>query len=157
MSNCSSGTYNSPYGKVHLLFPGPFRDPPYDNVRVYAQTATRHVMLQGPALQAFKDAEDLYWDRLTARQKRKAGSKHILLTGVGYRSFTLQRALYESDPPGSHSRYADPDCSNHVEALAVDLDTGQHDFDKKKAALKAKGFNFTVSGEVWHGAFRVEG
>jgi hypothetical protein len=133
--------------------PGPFKDPPYENVNIYHQTDVRYVQLQGPALRAFKAAEA----RLNHR---------ILLTGHGYRSYDTQKALYDSvKGTPSEGRYADPDGSMHVEALAVDVDTGQRfkgltrtqTQNKIRKALEAEGFHYGVSGEPWHASFKLSG
>jgi hypothetical protein len=153
MSNSQSGDFKTKYGVIHASNPGPFKDFPYDNVKTWTQTATRTITLQGPALRAFRAAEERYWDGLTKREKRKAGGRHIFITGHGYRSYALQKSLWDTD----HQRFADPDLSNHVEAIAVDLDTGMPFFDKAKRALEEEGFHFAVDGEPWHGSFRLEG
>lgn len=153
MSNYASGDFDSKYGVVHMRNPGPKNDPPYGNVQTYIQTAQRHVTLQGPALRAFKAAEL----RITPRyMKRRGKVRHILITGVGYRSYTYQDALYRSDSSG---RYADPDGSMHVEALAVDVDQSQGFLRLRaiKKALEAEGWHYAVSGEPWHASFRLSG
>lgn len=121
---------------------------PPPNLQTYAQTASRHVQLQGPALRAFKAAEA----RCATRKK-----KHILITGVGYRSYQLQKSLYESsDQPG---RYADPDGSLHVEALAIDVDQGQGRLRLAaiKEALQAEGWYYAIEGEPWHASYWLKG
>lgn len=152
MSNYQNGDFDTQYGTVTVRNPGRVEAPP--NLQTYAQTATRHVVLQGPALRAFKAAEQ----RITPKYlKRKGKVRHILLTGVGYRSYALQKSLYEnSDQPG---RYADPDGSLHVEALAVDIDSGQSTFRRTqiRKALEAEGWHYAVSGEPWHASFRLSG
>jgi hypothetical protein len=146
MSNYANGDFKTPYGTITVRNPGRVEPPP--NLQTYAQTASRQVVLQGPALRAFKAAEG----RCATRKK-----KHILITGVGYRSYWLQKSLYESsDQPG---RYADPDGSLHVEALAVDVDQGQGKLRLAaiKKALVAEGFHYDVDGEPWHASFRLSG
>jgi len=144
MSSTADGDFHTPYGTIKCRYPGPKK--PYDNVIVYHQTATRIVQLQSPAIRAFKAAEA----RCKTRRK-----KHILITGVGYRSWDLQDQLYRSDP----GRFADPDTSMHVEALAVDVDQGQG--SRRLAAIKkaliAEGWHYAVDGEPWHASFRVPG
>jgi len=137
-------TYNTEYGVIKVSTPGPYKK--YDNVQTYHQTAERDVTLQGPALRAFKKAEEK-----CATQKKR----HILITGVGYRSFDLQAQLYASDP----GRFANPDSSMHVEALAVDVDQGQGFLRLRriKKALQAQGWHYSVSGEPWHASFHVSG
>jgi hypothetical protein len=147
VSNFASGDFETPYGTVTVRNPGRLTAPP--NLRTYVQTNTRHVVLQGPALRAFKAAEE----RVATKSK-----PHILITGVGYRSYALQKALFESDE-NVGGRFADPDGSLHVEALAVDVDQGQGRFRLAKVnkALKAEGFLFAVSGEPWHASFHLPG
>ena len=145
MSYYGSGDFKTPYGVIHVRNPGPVKR--YENIKTYAQTASRHVVLQGPALRAFKAAEA----RVATKRKR-----HILITGSGYRSYATQAALYNSDSSG---RYADPDGSMHVEALAVDIDQSQGYLRLRaiKKALVAEGWHYGVSGEPWHASFRLSG
>ena len=72
-------TYDTPYGPV---FDGGSCKDDYPNINIYHQTQTRIVKLQGPALRAFKAAEE----RCATRRK-----PHILITGIGWRSCSLQR------------------------------------------------------------------
>jgi hypothetical protein len=151
MSNYMNGDFDTKYGTITVRNPGRVAAPP--NLQTYAQTATRHVQLQGPALRAFKAAEQ----RITPRYMRRKGKvRHILITGVGFRSYQLQADLYRSDSSG---RYADPDGSLHVEGLAVDVDMGQGTLRLAaiKRALIAEGFHYGVSGEPWHASFRLSG
>lgn len=150
MSNSQSGDFQTPYGVIHASNPGPVKA--YDNLRAYAQSGSRQVLLQGPALRAFKAAEL----RITPpRMKKKGKVRPILITGVGFRSYALQKELWESDK----QRFADPDLSNHVEGLAVDCDTGYfwYKLGRVQKALKAEGFIFGVDGEPWHASFRLSG
>jgi hypothetical protein len=70
-------------------------------------------------------------------------------------------ALWKSDP----GRFAHPDTSMHVEADAVDVDTGQRFKGKTvkrtqaliKNALEAEGFHYGVGGEPWHASYFVTG
>lgn len=165
MSNFSSGKVNTKYGTIHIHNPGSFHTPeniqtlrrrrgkPALGKRVYSADAG-DVRLQGPALRAFRQAEL----RSTPRKLRRKGKiQPILITGVGYRSYSVQRTLVEnSDVPG---RYADPDGSMHVEALAIDDNNNLSIIRKTKVrrALKAEGFIFGVSGEPWHSSFRLSG
>jgi hypothetical protein len=144
VSNYANGDFETKYGTIHARNPGPFVA--YPNLRTYMQTRTRHVVLQGPALRAFKAAEE----RVATKSK-----PFILITGSGYRSYDLQKELWDTD----HFRYADPDLSNHVEGLAVDVDQGQGRFRLAKVnkALRAEGFVFAVPGEPWHASFHLSG
>lgn len=138
------------YGVIHVSSPGPFSK--YDNINVYHQTASRVVQLQGPALRAFKAAEL----RITPKwMKRKGKVRHILITGVGYRDYDLQRQLWLSDP----GRFANPDYSMHVEGLAVDVDQSQsyRRLQRIKKALLLEGWHYGVSGEPWHASYTVTG
>ena len=139
-----NGDFKTPYGTITVRNPGRFEAPP--NLQAYAQTKTRHVQLQGPALRAFKAAEA----RIATKRK-----PHILITGSGYRAYDLQRSLYSSEP----GRFADPDGSLHVEALAVDVDQGQGYLRLRAIhkALLAEGWHQGVSGEPWHYSFRLSG
>ncbi len=132
------------YGVIHVSTPGPYRI--YDNVNIYHQTNQRYVQLQGPALRAFKVAEA----RIATRKH-----PHILITGHGYRDYDTQAALFGGDP----GRFADPDGSMHVEALAIDVDQGQgrRRLAAIRKALEAQGWHYGVSGEPWHASFHVIG
>ena len=144
MSNYQDGDFDTRYGVIHVNNPGSFNVP---NLQTYVQTQSRYVRLQGPALRAFRAAEK----RIATKKK-----PHILITGVGYRSYSSQAALYAEDSSG---RYADPDGSLHVEALAVDIDQGQGRLRLRaiKRALVAEGWHYGVSGEPWHASFRLSG
>jgi hypothetical protein len=135
----------TPYGPIYLSNPGPKKK--YGNVNVYHQTASRDVILQGPALRAFRAAEA----RCATKKK-----KYILITGVGFRSWDLQYNYWKSDM----GRYAHPDDSMHVEALAVDLDQSVGYFRLKmvERALKAEGwYPGAAFGDKPHWSFRVSG
>ncbi len=149
MSNCANGDFNTPYGTVTARNPGRFVAPP--NLQTYKRDVG-DVVLQGPALRSFKEAEKA----ATPRRIRKKGKVlPILLTGVGYRSYDVQRALYASDD----QRYADPDCSLHCEGLAVDVHMGQSVLRRARIAyhLKKRGWHYAVDGEPWHASFRLAG
>lgn len=151
MSNYSDGNYETKYGTITARNPGRVNEPP--NLQTYAQTSSRHVVLQGPAIRAFKAAEE----RCATRRK-----KHILITGVGYRSYQLQKSLVEEcerNPDCPEGRYADPDGSLHVEALAVDVDQGQGRLRLRaiRKALEAEGWHYGVPSEPWHASFRLVG
>ncbi len=136
--------YKTKYGVIRVTDPGPrFR---YDNIQTYAQTASRHVVLQGPALRAFKAAEA----RIATKRR-----KHLLITGSGYRDWYTQYDLWRSDT----SRYANPNGSMHVEALAVDVDQGQGAgrLAAIHKALLAEDWHQAVSGEPWHYSYHVSG
>jgi len=154
------------YGVIHVSSPGPVQK--YDNVNVlkrrkgkpalpgfvYTEDAD-DVVLQGPALRSFREAER----RATPRRLRKKGKiRPIKLTGVGYRSYDEQKGLWLSDP----KRYANPDGSMHVEALAVDVyqlggPAGWLRVHRVNKALLLEGWHFGVSGEPWHASFTVTG
>jgi LAS superfamily LD-carboxypeptidase LdcB len=150
MSNYANGDFQTPYGTVTARNPGRFTAPP--NLQTYKREVG-NVVLQGPALRSFKDAEEAATPR---RLRRKGKVLPILLTGVGYRSYDLQRALYASDSSG---RYADPDGSLHCEALAVDISMAQGVLRRRRIAyhLKKRGWHYGVSGEPWHASFRLSG
>jgi hypothetical protein len=151
MSNYANGDFKTPYGTVTARNPGRVKPPP--NLQSY-QRDVGNVVLQGPALRSFKEAEKA----ATPRRMRKKGKiLPILLTGVGYRSYALQKSLVEnSDDPG---RYADPDGSLHVEALAVDISMAQGVLRRQRIAyhLKKRGWFYGVDGEPWHTSFRLSG
>jgi LAS superfamily LD-carboxypeptidase LdcB len=151
MSNYSDGDFQTPYGTVTARNPGRIKPPP--NLQRYQREAG-DVVLQGPALRSFKEAEKA---ATPLRMRRKGKVLPILLTGVGYRSYELQRALFEgSDDPG---RYADPDGSLHVEALAVDISMAQGVLRRQRIAyhLKKRGWHYAIDGEPWHASFKLSG
>lgn len=148
--------YDTKYGVIHVTDPGPYKR--YENVNTYVQNSSRHVVLQGPALRAFKAAEQ----RITPKRlKRRGKTRHILITGVGYRDYWLQKSLWESDP----QRYANPNSSMHVEALAVDVDQTQglpigmraYRLYRIKKALLLEGWHYPISNEPWHASFTIQG
>lgn len=150
MSYCGEGDFETKYGIVTVRNPGRFNAPP--NLQLYVQTDSRTVRLQGPALRAFKAAEK----RITPKRMLNKGKvRHILITGQGYRSYDLQKALYAVEP----GRFADPDCSLHCEALAVDVDQSQGYLRLRaiRKALEAEGWHYGVSGEPWHASYRLSG
>lgn len=159
MSNCGNADKKTKYGVVTIRNPGRAQAPP--NLQTlrrpksagYTKSAG-DVTLQGPALRAFKAAEQ----RITPKRLRQKGkTRPIILTGNGYRSYGLQASLYNSDRSG---RYADPDCSLHCEALAVDVHTGFLGAligRRARKALIAEGFVFGVDGEPWHASFGFVG
>lgn len=167
MSNYQDGNFLTPYGVVTARNPGRKEPPP--NLQTlkrvkgrealpgyrYAKSAGE-VILQGPALRAFRQAEL----RATPRRLRKKGLiVPIILTGVGYRSYAAQAALYYGPDNTNGTRFADPDGSLHVEALAVDNHTSWNPLRRLavRKALIAEGWFFAVPGEDWHASFRLKG
>jgi LAS superfamily LD-carboxypeptidase LdcB len=150
MSNYQDGNFKTAYGVITARNPGRVEAPP--NLRTYVRSVG-NVVLQGPALRSFKEAELAATPR---RMRRKGKVLPILITGVGFRSYAYQKQLYDSDPSG---RYANPDGSLHVEGLAVDVDTRQSLLRRAriKRALKKHGWHYAVSGETWHASFHLSG
>jgi hypothetical protein len=154
VSNYSDGRFDTKYGVIHVHNPGSFHEP--ENLQTYAWDGERQVALQGPALRAFKAAEL----RITPRRlKRKGKVRHILITGVGYRPYTLQKALYYSPENVNGTRFANPDGSLHCEALAVDIDTRQSARRQRqiRKALEAEGWHYAIPGEPWHASYKLRG
>ena len=168
MSNYQNGDFDTKYGTITVRNPGRVQPPPN------LQTLTRRgggpavhdcvytkdagdVVLQGPALRAFREAEYLATPK---RLRRKGKVQPIILTGVGYRSYESQAALYYGPDNVGGTRFADPDGSLHVEALAVDNHTGFFRLLRRtqvRKALIAEGWFFGVPGEDWHASFRLSG
>ena len=150
MSNYQNGNFKTPYGTVTARDPGRVAAPP--NLRTYERTEG-DVVLQGPALRSFKEAEKAATPR---RMRRKGKVLPILLTGVGFRSYAYQERLYASDSSG---RYANPDGSLHCEGLAIDIHMGQSVTRRARIAyhLKKRGWHYGVSGEPWHASYRLSG
>ena len=168
MSNYENGNFNTKYGVITARNPGRVEAPP--NLQalkrrkdkeavhgcVYAKDAG-DVVLQGPALRAFREAE---WKATPRRLRRRGKVVPIVLTGVGYRSFATQKALYEGPGNTNGTRYANPNGSLHCEALAADIHTGflgSPAGRRARKALIAVGFFFAVAGEAWHASFRLKG
>lgn len=168
MSNYQDGNFDTKYGVITVRNPGRKEPPPN------LQTLGRHggktatpgfvytkdagaVVLQGPAMRAFRNAEQ----RATSRRLRRKGKvEPIILTGVGYRSYSAQAALYYGPDNTNGTRFAHPDGSLHCEALAIDNHMGFFRLIRKrrvKKALIAEGWFFAVSGEPWHASFRLRG
>lgn len=162
LSNYQNGDFNTKYGVITVRNPGRVEAPP--NLQTlkrrkkdgYTKDAG-DVVLQGPALRAFKAAEV----RATPKHLRKKGKTvPIILTGVGYRSYYTQKALYEGSSNTNGTRFADPDGSLHCEGLAVDVNNNWLRLPagiRARRALIGEGWYFAVSGEPWHASFRLKG
>lgn len=168
MSNYQDGDFDTQYGTITVRNPGRVAEPPNlqtlkrqkgkDAVHdcVYTKDAG-DVVMQGPALRAFREAE---YKATLKRLRRKGKVTPIILTGVGFRSYATQRALYEGPANTNGTRFADPDGSLHCEALADDIHTGFLGLlagVRARKALIAEGFHFAVSGEPWHASFHLSG
>lgn len=168
MSNYGNADKKTRYGTVTIRNPGRREAPP--NLQTLKRPkggqafggckyskAAGDVILQGPALRAFREAEF----KATPLRKRKKGLVDpIILTGVGFRSYQTQSALYYGPDNTNGTRFADPDGSLHCEALAVDVHTGFLGTlagIRAKKALKECLFTFGVSGEAWHASFGFVG
>lgn len=91
------------------------------------------ITLQGPALEAFRRAEE------------RAGCE-ITVTGSA-RSCALQAELYAKDP----HRYAPPSVGLHCQALAIDQNmNNQSAKPETKEALLHVGFTQARTDEPWH-------
>jgi hypothetical protein len=162
MSNYENGNFETKYGVITVRNPGRKEAPPNlrtlkrQDLKVYTKRAG-DVVLQGPALRAFKAAEV----RTTPKRLRKKGkTRPIILTGVGFRSYAAQKALYYSPENINGTRFANPDGSLHCEALAVDIHTGFLGTlagRRARKALIAEGFYFAVPGESWHASYNRRG
>jgi hypothetical protein len=168
MSNYENGDFKTKYGVITVRNPGRVSAPPNlqtlkrvkgrdaINGLKYAKSAG-DVVMQGPALRAFREAEV----RATTRRLRRKGLvTPIILTGVGYRSFAVQKALYEGPDNTGGTRFANPNGSLHCEALADDIHTGFLGLlagRRARKALIAEGFFFAVPGEPWHCSFNRKG
>jgi hypothetical protein len=168
VSNYQDGNFKTPYGIVTARNPGRVAAPPNlqtlkrrkgkpaINGCVYTKDAG-DVVLQGPALRAFREAE---FDATPRRLRKKGKVTPIILTGVGFRAYDVQKALYQGPTNTNGTRFADPDGSLHCEALAVDIHTGFLGLlagFRAQRALIACGWFFAVGGEPWHASFRLKG
>lgn len=167
MSNYQNGDFDTKYGTITVRNPGRVAAPP--NLQtlhrkknkpalpgyVYTKDAG-DVVLQGPALRAFRQAE---LDSTPRRLRKKGKIQPIILTGVGFRSYGTQKALWEGPTNTNGTRFADPDGSLHCEALAIDNHTGWNPLRRIRVrkALIANGWHFGVPGEDWHASFRLVG
>lgn len=141
--------YDTRFGTIFITDPGPYKA--YDNLRTYEQKGGNIIALQGPALRAFKAAEEKF---TRPRFKRRGKIEPIIITGHGYRSWDLQHNLWLQDK----NRYANPDSSFHVEALAVDLSQLQDRLDAAQQALADTGWKWGLSfGDRPHWSFHLTG
>lgn len=105
------------------------------------------IKAQRPAVKAFQEAERRYGRKLAKRKGWRWGrrARAIGLTG-SWRSFELQRSLWQSDP----GRFASPYVSGHVQGVAVDLNTTNADFELQRTILKEVGWQQVRADEPWH-------
>ncbi len=136
----------TPYGTVEMTI--------HPQVQTYKRKVG-NVLAQGPLIRALKVAERRFYVATTPKWKRvPLRVRPIRITGVGYRSFELQYALWKSDK----RRYANPYDSMHVKALAVDIYQGMDDQDEAEKALKSVGFKDGAAfGDPPHWSFPVLG
>ena len=136
----------TPYGTVEMTI--------HPQVQTYKRKVG-NVLAQGPLIRALKVAERRFYVATTPKWKRvPLRVRPIRITGVGYRSFELQYALWKSDK----SRYANPYDSMHVKALAIDVNQNIDDLDKAEQALRSVGFKAGAAfGDIPHWSFPVLG
>jgi hypothetical protein len=135
MSNYENGNFETKYGVITVRNPGRKEAPPN------LQRLIRKLLA-------------------TPKRLRKKGKvKPIILTGVGFRSYATQEALYYSPENVNGTRFANPDGSLHCEALAADTHNGLSLVRKARVrkALIAVGWFFPISGEPWHASFNRRG
>ena len=139
-------TIKTPYGTVEMTI--------HPQVQTYKRKVG-NVVAQGPLIRALKAAERRFYVNTTPKWKRVPFRvRPIRITGVGYRSFASQKALWESDK----ARYADPDKSMHVKGLAIDIYQGMDDQDEAEKALRGVGFKDGAAfGDDPHWSFPVLG
>jgi hypothetical protein len=147
--------HSTPFGKIRRV-DGCKDD--YKRIGVYDQPPVggAPVVLQGPALKSFREAENRYGNKRHWRpgrpkaQLRKDGTRFrpIFLTG-SIRSCELQKRLYESDP----NRFAHPSQTLHTHGLAIDVHTGYLN-GTIKMILRNVGWNQSRPvDEPWHFSF----
>lgn len=136
----------TPYGTVELTI--------HPQVVTYKRKIG-NVVAQGPFIRALKVAERRFYVATTPKWKRVPGRvRPIRITGVGYRSFELQYALWRSDP----DRYASPYKSFHVKGLAIDIYQGMADQAAAEKALRSVGFKDGASfGDPPHWSYPLSG
>lgn len=145
-------TYQTKYGPIYYDQSGNDHRP--NIVDFVPKFPKRHsaVKFQEAAFEAFQEAERRYgryfakkngwvWNRL---------ARAIPVSGT-WRSFNYQLDLYRQDP----SRYAIPWVSGHVQAVAVDVDTTNPDFEKQREILRGVGWEQVRADEPWHWSWGV--
>lgn len=144
----------TPNGVIH--YGGPCRDD-YRNMRTYDQGGGNTILtLQGPAMEAFKDAEVYYakalgWSSQRILSNDGLGRAIQVLPGTN-RSCSTQARLYADDP----SRYASPNVTGHTRGLAIDVSQAQPNLAKVNAALLKAGWTRTrPTEEPWHFSYGV--
>ena len=113
------------------------------------------LVLQGPAMRAFKAAQLRYARQSGWSKKRIAANPNgrpiIILAGTN-RSCATQRALYASDS----SRYANPNITGHTRGLAIDRSNAQPNLGIIDRCLAQEGWNRTrPDDEAWHWSYHV--
>ena len=141
-----------------IYYGGPCRDN-YRNFRTLDQFPEKDgnviLVLQGPAMRAFKAAQVRYakqtgWS--AARLKRNPDGRPIIILAGTNRSCTTQAALYRSD----QNRYANPNITGHTRGLAIDRSNAQPNLKIVDACLAAEGWHRTrPDDEPWHWSFHV--
>jgi len=145
-------TYSTEYGPIYYDSSG--NDHRANIVNFVAKFPKRHesVKLQKAALDAFHEAERRYAHRTLGKKLwRRFQSRAIVVTG-SWRSFSLQQMLYREDP----QRYANPYSSGHVQAIAIDVNTTNKDFQLQREILKNVGWKQARTDEPWHWSWGVE-
>ena len=139
-------TIKTPYGTVELTI---------EPQLVTYKRKVGNVIAQGPFIRALKRAERKFYVLTTPKWKRAPGRvRPIKITGVGYRSFEYQYALWMSNK----KRYADPFKSLHVKGLAIDVNQNIDDLDKAEKALRSVGFKDGAAfGDPPHWSYPIAG
>ncbi len=146
----------TPYGYVY--YGGPCHDNQRNLVRLDQfpkNDGNVILVLQGPAMRAFKAAQVRYAKRSgwTAKQleNNPNGRSIIILAGTN-RSCATQAALYRRDS----NRYAAPQITGHCRGLAIDRSNAQPNLTIVDACLKAEGWKWVrPDDEPWHASFHI--
>jgi len=144
----------TPYGTIR--YGGPCRDtyPSFITLDQFPKNDGNVILvLQGPAMRAFKAAQVRYAKQTGWSKKQldnsPAGRPIIILAGTN-RSCATQRALYASDP----NRYANPNITGHTRGLAIDRSNDQPYLPIVDRCLAAEGWNRTrPDDEPWHWSY----
>lgn len=141
-----SESIKTPYGTVELTI---------EPQLVVYKRKVGNVVAQGPFIRALKVAERRFYVATTPKWKRIPGRvRPIRITGVGYRSFSYQYDLWESNP----KRYASPYKSLHVKGLAIDVNQNIDDLAAAEKALRSVGFKDGASfGDPPHWSYPISG
>lgn len=145
----------TPYGVI--TYGGPCRDNQKNLVRYDAEPKGTGLILvlQGPAMRAFKAAQVRYAKRsgwTAARIKKNPDGRPIIVLPGTNRTCATQAALYASD----RNRYAPPQYTGHTRGLAIDISQAQGNLSTIYSCLAQEGWKKSrPTDEPWHMSYFV--